>query len=76
MSRTAGRILCVPVRSFDRADVEQFAERLLLEGKVAAVPGHVFGKGGEGFLRCCYATSVVQLTEALERIHQFLRSLE
>ncbi|RED66462.1 MULTISPECIES: aminotransferase class I/II-fold pyridoxal phosphate-dependent enzyme [Cohnella] len=55
---------------------EQFAERLLLEGKVAAVPGHVFGKGGEGFLRCCYATSVVQLTEAMERIHQFLRSLE
>ncbi|WP_186438429.1 aminotransferase class I/II-fold pyridoxal phosphate-dependent enzyme [Cohnella terricola] len=55
---------------------EQFAERLLLEGKVAAVPGHVFGKGGEGFLRCCYATSVSQLTEALERIHLFLRSLE
>ncbi|MFC4599627.1 aminotransferase class I/II-fold pyridoxal phosphate-dependent enzyme [Cohnella hongkongensis] len=55
---------------------EQFAERLLLEGKVAAVPGHVFGKGGEGFLRCCYATSVAQLTEAMERIHLFLRSLE
>ncbi len=55
---------------------EQFAERLLLDGKVAAVPGHVFGKGGEGFLRCCYATSVAQLTEALERIHLFLRSLE
>jgi aminotransferase len=55
---------------------EQFAERLLLEAKVAAVPGHVFGKGGEGFLRCCYATSVSQLTEALERIHLFLRTLE
>jgi len=55
---------------------EQFAERLLLEAKVAAVPGHVFGKGGEGFLRCCYATSVAQLTEALERISLFLRTLE
>ncbi|MFB9278929.1 aminotransferase class I/II-fold pyridoxal phosphate-dependent enzyme [Cohnella cellulosilytica] len=55
---------------------EQFAEKLLLEAKVAAVPGHVFGKGGEGFLRCCYATSVAQLNEALERIHLFLRSLE
>lgn len=54
---------------------EQFAERLVQEAKVAAVPGHVFGKGGEGFLRCCYATSVVQLTEALERIDQFLRKL-
>lgn len=54
---------------------EQFAERLLLESKVAAVPGHVFGKGGEGFLRCCYATSVPQLTEALERISLFLRKI-
>jgi aminotransferase len=55
---------------------EQFAERLLQEAKVAAVPGHVFGKGGEGFLRCCYATSVTQLTEAMERINLFLRKLE
>ncbi|MFC5468720.1 aminotransferase class I/II-fold pyridoxal phosphate-dependent enzyme [Cohnella suwonensis] len=54
---------------------EQFAERLLLEAKVAAVPGHVFGKGGEGFLRCCYATSVAQLTESLDRIDKFLKKL-
>jgi aminotransferase len=51
---------------------EEFAQRLVLEAKVAAVPGHVFGKGGEGFLRCCYATSVSQLNEALERIGNFL----
>ncbi len=55
---------------------EQFAERLVLEAKVAAVPGNVFGKGGEGFLRCCYATSVAQLNEALERIYAFLRKME
>jgi len=54
---------------------EQFAERLLLEGKVAAVPGHVFGLGGEGFLRCSYATSVANLTEALDRIGTFVHSL-
>ncbi len=47
---------------------EQFAYRLLQEGKVAAVPGHVFGLGGEGFLRCSYATSVSKLNEAIERI--------
>jgi aminotransferase len=51
---------------------EEFAQRLVLEAKVAAVPGHVFGKGGEGFLRCSYATSVSQLNEALERIGNFL----
>jgi len=54
---------------------EQFAERLFREAKVAAVPGNVFGKGGEGFLRCSYATSPSLLQEALERIGKFLKSL-
>ncbi|WP_166242124.1 aminotransferase class I/II-fold pyridoxal phosphate-dependent enzyme [Paenibacillus turpanensis] len=54
---------------------EEFASRLLLEGKVAVVPGHVFGLGGEGFVRCSYATSVEQLTQALERIQNFLKTV-
>ncbi|CAM3835462.1 aminotransferase class I/II-fold pyridoxal phosphate-dependent enzyme [Cohnella lubricantis] len=54
---------------------EEFASRLLLESKVAAVPGYVFGRGGEGFIRCSYATSVAQLMEALERIGNFLNKL-
>lgn len=52
---------------------EEFCQRLLYEGKVAAVPGDVFGLGGEGFIRCSYAASVSQLTEAIDRIQQFLR---
>ncbi|TBL71425.1 aminotransferase class I/II-fold pyridoxal phosphate-dependent enzyme [Paenibacillus thalictri] len=51
---------------------EEFAQRLLFEAKVAVVPGNVFGKGGEGFVRCSYATSVTQLIEALDRIGNFL----
>lgn len=51
---------------------DEFAQRLLAEGNVAAVPGNVFGLGGEGYLRCSYATSVAQLTEALDRIGQFV----
>lgn len=54
---------------------EEFAQRLLTEAKVAAVPGHVFGLGGEGFLRCSYATSIPQLNEALERIGNFVAKL-
>jgi len=54
---------------------EQFAERLFREAKVAAVPGNVFGKGGEGFVRCSYATSPKLLQEALERIGKFLQTL-
>ncbi|MGO4109336.1 aminotransferase class I/II-fold pyridoxal phosphate-dependent enzyme [Paenibacillus sp. YAF4_2] len=55
---------------------EQFAQRLLEEGNVAAVPGDVFGLGGEGHLRCSYATSVAQLTEALDRIGHFVHKLK
>lgn len=53
---------------------QRFAERLLQEAKVAAVPGHVFGPGGEGFIRCSYAASLGKLTEALERIDRWLRT--
>jgi len=54
---------------------QEFAERLLMEGKVAAVPGDVFGLGGEGFIRCSYATSVNNLLEALERIQKFVQKI-
>lgn len=54
---------------------EQFAQRLLDEANVAAVPGDVFGLGGEGHLRCSYATSVANLTEALDRIGSFVYRL-
>jgi aminotransferase len=51
---------------------EQFAERLLMEQKVAVVPGGVFGKSGEGYIRCSYATSMNQLVEAMKRMEQFV----
>ncbi|MBC8080341.1 MAG: aminotransferase class I/II-fold pyridoxal phosphate-dependent enzyme [Gorillibacterium sp.] len=54
---------------------EVFAERLVFESKVAVVPGNVFGRGGEGFIRCSYATSVAQLNEALERISGFVKKV-
>ncbi|MEO3943839.1 aminotransferase class I/II-fold pyridoxal phosphate-dependent enzyme [Gorillibacterium sp. CAU 1737] len=55
---------------------EEFAQRLVAEARVAAVPGNVFGLGGEGHIRCSYATSVTQLNEALDRISQFVRRLK
>ncbi|CAD6493188.1 MAG: Aromatic-amino-acid aminotransferase 2 [Candidatus Argoarchaeum ethanivorans] len=51
---------------------EQFAEQLLKEQKVAAVPGSVFGRSGEGHIRFSYATSLEELKIALERIEEFL----
>lgn len=55
---------------------DDFAQRLLVEARVAAVPGNAFGHGGEGFLRCSYATSVAQLSEALERVGNFVEKLK
>jgi len=52
---------------------EEFAERLLLEEKVAVVPGTAFGQCGEGFVRCCYATSLSSIEEALRRMDRFIR---
>jgi aminotransferase len=51
---------------------EEFAERLLLSESVAVVPGNVFGPSGEGHVRCCYATALSDLDEALARMDRFV----
>lgn len=54
---------------------KDFAMRLLEAEDVAAVPGNAFGEAGEGFLRCCYATSFEELKTAMSRMERFLGSL-
>jgi len=55
-------------------DAEAFAEELLTEAGVAAVPGDVFGDGGAGHLRVSYATGLEDLKEAMDRIEAYLES--
>jgi aminotransferase len=54
---------------------EAFAEKLLMEEKVAAVPGSAFGEAGTGFLRLSYATNYDLIEEALVRIGNFVKRL-
>jgi len=54
-------------------DDETFSMRLLDEEKVAVVPGSAFGAGGEGFVRCSYATAYEKIEEALERMARFVQ---
>ena len=54
---------------------EEFAERFLMEEKVAVVPGTAFGDSGEGFLRISYAYSLQNLKAALERLDRFVKKL-
>ena len=51
---------------------EEFAEKLLIEEKVAVVPGDAFGQCGQGYVRCCYATSMADIEEALARMGRFV----
>ena len=54
---------------------EAFAERLLIDERVAVVPGSAFGPSGAGHVRMCYATSYERLEEALRRIGRFVARL-
>lgn len=54
---------------------EEFAEQLLKTQRVAVVPGTAFGPSGEGHVRCSYATSLLNLEEALERMGRFMQDV-
>ena len=63
------------IRFTGLSDVD-FCERFLMEEKVAVIPGSAFGNGGEGFVRCCYATSMKEIAEAMTRLDNFLTNLK
>ena len=56
-------------------DDTTFANRLLEEEHVAMIPGSGFGSGGEGFVRCSYATAYEKIEEALRRTERFVNRL-
>jgi aminotransferase len=51
---------------------ETFAERLLMEERVAVIPGSAFGEAGAGHVRICYAQRYELLEEAMERMRRFV----
>ena len=55
---------------------QEFCERFLREEKVAVIPGDAFGPGGEGYVRACYAASMKDLGEALDRMGRFVEKLK
>jgi aminotransferase len=52
---------------------DTFAKKLLEEEHVAVIPGSAFGAGGEGFVRCSYATAYEKIEEALFRMERFMK---
>jgi aminotransferase len=55
---------------------KEFSLRLLKEKRVAVVPGSAFGPSGEGYVRCCFATGMEKLKEALDRIESFVEHVK
>lgn len=62
------------IREFGMSS-DAFATRLLMEERVAVVPGSAFGACGEGFLRISYAYSLEDLKKALVRFEKFITKL-
>lgn len=50
----------------------EFSLRLLHEKNVAVVPGPAFGEGGEGHVRCSFATALPQIKLAMQRMAEFV----
>jgi aminotransferase len=67
-----GAFYCFPSIESLGMDDETFAQALLDEQQVALVPGVAFGESGKGHVRCCYAVSLDNIQEALNRIGRFV----
>ncbi len=68
-----GAFYAFPSIAVTGLDDETFSEKLLDEERVAVVPGSAFGSGGEGFVRCSYATAYEKIEEALARLENFMK---
>lgn len=53
----------------------EFCDLLLEKKKVVLIPGHAFGKSGEGFVRLSYSYSIQHIKEGLDRIESLIQEL-
>lgn len=51
---------------------EEFSRIVLDKIGVATCPGNYFGDMGEGYIRFCYANSIENIVEGLEKLNKFL----
>ena len=63
------------IKSFGRSSWE-LAEYLVKKHRVAVVPGSIFGKGGEGYVRLSFAANIEQLQEGIARIRRGVEALK
>ena len=74
--RPRGSFYAFPCVKSTGLSSREFAVKLLEQEQVACVPGSAFGPGGEGYLRCCFATALDQIQIATERMAAFVERLK
>jgi aminotransferase len=70
-----GAFYAFPNISYYKMKSLKFAEWLLKNAKVAVVPGTEFGRMGEGFIRCSYATEYHKIWKAMGNIERAVKKL-
>ncbi|MDX9785743.1 MAG: pyridoxal phosphate-dependent aminotransferase [Desulfobacterales bacterium] len=61
-------------KRFSRDSV-QLSLDILEKAHVAVTPGIAFGKNGEGYIRFCYANSIENIGEGMDRLETYLTNL-
>ena len=54
---------------------QEFSDLMLEKAEVAVCPGHYFGENGEGYVRLCYANSIVKIKEGMRRMRKVLQEV-
>ncbi len=75
VSLPQGAFYCFACLKKFKLNCLDFAKKLLLDEKVAVVPGVAFGKKYQDYIRISYANSLDKLKEAVIRIERFVSGL-
>ena len=70
-----GAFYAFPSIKSTRLSSDDFCEKLIMDKRVAVIPGNAFGECGEGHIRVSYCYSIDNIKKAADRIEEFVNSL-
>lgn len=70
-----GAFYAFPSIKSTRLSSDDFCEKLIMDKRVAVIPGNAFGDCGEGHIRVSYCYSIDNIKKAADRIEEFVISL-
>ncbi len=70
-----GAFYAFPSIKSTRLSSDDFCEKLIMDKRVAVIPGNAFGNCGEGHIRVSYCYSIDNIKKAADRIEEFVNSL-